>query len=186
VKRSARRVLAYTDTSFPNVRPRRDPADAGPAVGDGPPAGRRTTRDPSGPDAVSQVPHDWLRWLSQSSTPPPRDEGESRRLFHVSGGVIVDPAAWPRGCAARIYVAYGDKDAVYCGQTRRPLAERVREHFGPQLTPDQQLKAGTWRFVVTAVFDDLTDGQLDALESHAARWLVPLRQLRGRRHPRQR
>lgn len=146
--------------------------------------GVAVTNTPEVRHGISVVPADWLTWLRLSSTPAVADERESQRMHPLRGGVVIDPAAWPSDHKARIYVPWGADGPAYVGQTSQPLAARIRGHFGTQTTPDQQLKAGTWHFVVSAAFDNLTASELDALESHAARWLLPHHQRQGRRYPR--
>lgn len=135
-----------------------------------------------GPDPILA---DWQTWLGLSSTPPVTSSLDTRTKLWVHGGLIGDEHTWPSARASRIYVVFDDEKAVYVGQTRQPLLSRVRTHFRQQRTDDQRRKAGTWRFIVTAAFDDLHAGDLDTLERHAAEWLLPLRHRQGRRHPRQ-
>lgn len=127
---------------------------------------------------------DWVSWLELSNTPVQRTDEQVHERLQVHAGVVTHPQDWPTETGARIYVAHDDCGPAYVGQTNRLLLTRVRLHFGNQRTAQQRLKAGSWQFVVSAVFEGITPDGLDECERAAADWLLPRRHRIGRRHPR--
>lgn len=126
---------------------------------------------------------DWITWLTLSRTAVPSMRLDPVTTYQVRDGYLVARDSWPREPTPQVYVAYDDERAVYVGQTCQALGTRVRQHFGNQSTSDQQAKAGSWRLLVSATWDDLLHGQLDLLEMAAARWVLPKSYRTGRRHP---
>lgn len=126
---------------------------------------------------------DWITWLTLSRTAAPSTRLDPVTTYQVRDGYLIQQDSWPREPTPQVYVAYDDERAVYVGQTRQTLSTRVRQHFGNQSTSDQQAKAGSWRMLVSATWDDLLHGQLDLLEMAAARWVLPKAYRTGRRHP---
>lgn len=126
---------------------------------------------------------DWITWLSLSRTPTVSTRLDPVIAHPVRDGFLVEQDLWPRDPAPQVYVAYDDERAVYVGQTCQPLKARVKQHFGNQSTSDQQAKAGSWRLIVSATWDDLLHGQLDQLEADAWTWVLPKALRKGRRRP---
>jgi hypothetical protein len=177
------RLDAKQSPRSPRVSGRRPPT----AAGDQPPktdtiaeSEHRSGLDKNGGASLD----DWQKWLDLSSTPAVASRSEAMQRLRVDGGLIPAPEAWPTEMGDRIYAAFDDVSVVYVGQTSRPLLLRVRNHFSNQHSDLQRRKAGTWRFLVSAVFDGLRPGELNCLERSAAEWLVPLCHRDGRRYPR--
>lgn len=126
----------------------------------------------------------WVRWLTLSKTPDYTPTSMPLDVLHVRRGEIEDPVLWPQGVEPRVYVAFDGREAVYVGQTGRPLLHRIRQHYGNQSTADQREKAGTWEFITSVAFSGLRHGQLGELEASAARWVLPAHRRAGRQHPR--
>jgi predicted GIY-YIG superfamily endonuclease len=131
----------------------------------------------------SAVLGDWITWLTLSRTPPVSSRLDPVIAHPVRDGLLVEQDLWPRDPAPQVYVAFDDERAVYVGQTRQALKARVKQHFGNQSTTHQQAKAGSWRLVVSATWDDLLHGQLDQLEAAAWEWVLPKALRTGRRRP---
>jgi len=127
---------------------------------------------------------DWITWLTLSRTPMYSKRLDPTITHHVRDGVLVEPDLWPKEQCPQIYVAYDDEGAVYVGQSCQVLGARLKQHFGNQSTPAQQFKAGSWRTIVSATWDELQHGRLDQLEAAAAQWVLPKSHRAGRRHPR--
>jgi hypothetical protein len=127
---------------------------------------------------------DWITWLTLSRTPVHSSRLDPITTYRVLDGFLLEPDQWPREREPQVYVAYDEEHAVYVGQTRQALNARIKQHFGNQSTFDQQAKAGSWRMIVSATWDDLRHGELDQLEAAASQWVLPKAYRIGRRHPR--